>query len=330
MEERVPVVKPLPRISEKEGFQDALAYLEGRMVGKIKSLSTPWKKIDDAMVDGLEWQNTIIVGARPGTGKTLFMDQLIKGLFDKNPTENFRVLKFQLEMTGKVAALREFSAFSEKSYKSVVKDVNYDSLKAYWEYSQKRIKYPVVIVNEQPTVSEFKATVIDELESNSYEEEGVKKYIPYIVTLDHSKLLKRDRNEKDDLDMLYNFGMAITDLKRKYPIIFIIISQLNRNIESQERSQPGTYGNYINSSDIFGSDALLQHADLVIGINRPSNQKINIYGPERFIIDDDNILAFHFIKARNGDTRLSFFRAEYDKMRIVEIDPPARSSSSKK
>ena len=27
-------------------------------------------------------------------------------------------------------------------------------------------------------------------------------------------------------------------------------------------------------SDIYGSDALLQHADVVIGINKPSNKKI--------------------------------------------------------
>jgi hypothetical protein len=30
----------------------------------------------------------------------------------------------------------------------------------------------------------------------------------------------------------------------------------------------------------------------------------------------------HFIKCRNGDARMSFFKAEFEKMRIVEMATP--------
>jgi hypothetical protein len=124
------------------------------------------------------------------------------------------------------------------------------------------------------------------------------------------------------MDMLYNLGEAITELKRIYPIAFIILSQLNRGIDSPERCEDGKYGNYINESDIFGADAMLMHTDTLIGLNRPAKQKIRFYGPDRYIIQDDSILVMHFLKCRNGDNRLSFFKADGASMTISEIDTP--------
>jgi len=39
--------------SQREGFQDSLKYLQGRMQGHIKSLKTPWPKFNDATPDGI-------------------------------------------------------------------------------------------------------------------------------------------------------------------------------------------------------------------------------------------------------------------------------------
>jgi hypothetical protein len=137
-----------------------------------------------------------------------------------------------------------------------------------------------------------------------------REYTKTIITLDHSLLLKKAPFEKDKLDTLFALGEALTDLKRKYPIAFIVLSQLNRDIDRPERNEDGKYGNHILESDIYGADALLQHADTLIGVNRP-------------VIEDMSVLVFHFIKARNGDTRMSFMRAEFDKMRVSEMPTPA-------
>jgi hypothetical protein len=104
--------------------------------------------------------------------------------------------------------------------------------------------------------------------------------------------------------------------------MFICLSQLNRNIDNPDRAVNGKYGNYVLESDIFGSDAMLQHADTLIGINRPAKQKIRYYGPDRYIIEDDRTLVLHFLKARNGDTRMSFFKAQFERMQIAEMDTP--------
>jgi hypothetical protein len=106
--------------------------------------------------------------------------------------------------------------------------------------------------------------------------------------------------------------------------LFIALSQLNRNIDNPDRAIDGKYGNYILESDIFGSDAMLQHADMLIGINRPAKQKIRFYGPDRYIIENDRTLVLHFLKARNGDARMSFFKAKFEQMQIEEMQTPGQ------
>ena len=67
---------------------------------------------------------------------------------------------------------------------------------------------------------------------------------------------------------------------------------------------------------------MLQHADTLIGLNRPAKQKIRLYGPDKYIIQDDKTLVMHFLKARNGDARMSFFKAAFERMQIQEMDTP--------
>lgn len=311
---------------QKDGFLDSLNYLQGRMRGEIKSLKTPWIKFDDAGTNGIEWNSTVVIGARPGTGKTLLKDQLIRESFIKNPGEDFRVLDFELEMMGRTSAIREYSSVLGRSYKYLCSAdgilAESDLTKCH-EYAKGRVKYPIDIVEEAPTISEFIEIIIDYMNTHSVKEGTNTIYKKTIICIDHSYLFKKGPNEKDKFEMLYNLGEALTFLKRRYPIIFIVLTQLNRSVDNPERNENGQYSNYILTSDIFGADALLQHADILVGINMPGRQKIQYYGPDRFIIQDDSIIAMHFLKCRNGDNRIGFFKAEFDKMRIIEIPVPA-------
>jgi replicative DNA helicase len=151
-------------------------------------------------------------------------------------------------------------------------------------------------------------------------------YTNMLVTIDHSALFRVGKGQKDKFEMLNALGEALTMMKKKYPVAFLVLSQLNRNIDNPDRSRDGEYGNYILDSDIYGSDALLQHADVVMGINKPSIRKIRQYGPERYIINDEDLLVFHFLKSRNGTTRMSFFKLDRDTMRIIEVDTPAQAT----
>jgi replicative DNA helicase len=310
---------------QEKAFSDAIEYMKKRKSGEIKSILTPWTKFNDAGVDGLEWNSTIVIGARPATGKTLIKDQIIREAFNLN-AQDFRVLEFQFEMIGRVSALRNFSSFLHRSYKylcSAEGQISEQDLRKCEDYSKIMCNYPIDIVDKPKTVKELRHTVGLYMESYSVKlPNGERKYTPTIVTLDHSILVKRDADEKSTLDMLYNLGEALTELKRKYPIIFIILSQLNRDVEKIERNEPGRNSNYLVTSDLFGSDALLQHADILVLVDRPGKRNLREYGAEKFIIDDDDLLAFHFLKVRNGDTRMSFFKGDYPNMKVVETLTP--------
>lgn len=322
------MIKPTKWKTQREAFIESLSYLQDRKTGKITSLKTPWEKFNNATTDGIEWHSTTVIGARPATGKTLIKDLIITGAFKLNPLMPFRVLEFQFEMLGKNSAIREYSQNLGVSYKYLcsadgkLSDKDFERCKAY---AKAKLQYPIDIVEESCTVMQFKEIIEEYMKSNSsMNKEGKTIYKNTIVTLDHSLLLD-NAPYGDDMSMLKALGKTITALKRKYPIAFIIISQLNRNIDSPERNEDGKYGNFILESDIFGSDALLQHADTLIGLNRPGKQKLNYYGVERYIINQDpTILVMHFLKCRNGETGIGFFKTEFEKMNIAEIPTPPR------
>jgi hypothetical protein len=262
------------------------------------------------------------------SGKTLISDQIIREAFVLNPEQDFRVLQFQFEMLGRVQAIREYSSVIGRSYKylcSADGTLSQEDLQKCFNYSKKKIQNSSIDVVDTPlTVDDFKKVTQEYFEAHHKLDKDHKKvYTPTIITVDHSVLFKKAPYEKDKQEVLNNLGETLTYLKKKYPVAFIILSQLNRNVDNPERTEDGKYGNYILESDIFGADALLQHADLVVGINKPAKQKIRFYGPERFIIEDENTLVFHFLKCRNGDTRMSFFKAEFEKMRVSEMPTPA-------
>ncbi len=297
-------------------FNEALKYMLARQSGKEKSIQTPWPKFNDAVTDGLEWNTLTVIGGRPGSGKTLIKDQIIRESFILNPAEDYRVLEFQFEMVGRTSALREFSSLTGKTYKELCSagyQLTKDTFDACHTYAKDRVKSPVDIISTPMTVNQMRDQV--DIYMNMHQKKT-------IITLDHSILVKRAPYQNNRLDMLFELGEFFTEVKRKYPCMFICLSQLNRNIDNPDRAQNGKYGNYVLESDIFGSDAMLQHADTLIGINRPAKQKIRYYGPDRFIIEDERTLVLHFLKARNGDTRMSFFKAEFENMKITEMDTP--------
>ncbi len=317
---------PLKPVSERESLHKALTKMKARRQGRLPSLITGWPKFNDAFCDGLEWKTITVIGARPGTGKTLFMEQLISDIIEKNPDEKFRVLKFQMEMVDETNGIRKFSLKTGSDYNTLMSKGGDLVDKEIWNkcveyYNSTQTKDIVNVVYDQCTISEFEATIAYEQER--YKKDGV--YPNMLVSIDHSALFAVDKYEKDKFDMLGHLGEALTRLKKKYPIAFVVLSQLNRNVEDPRRAEDGSYGNYILDSDIYGSDALLQHADVLIGINKPANRRIRLYGPEKFVIEDPETLVFHFLKSRNGTTKISFFKLDRKTMRIKQMDVPAQA-----
>ena len=320
--------RPLLPVSERDALRKAILKIKGRRKGDIKSLKSAWPKFNDAFCDGLEWRTITVVGARPGTGKTLFLEQLFSDIIVQNPDQEFRILKFQFEMVDETSGVRKLSLETGADYNTLMSKDGVKVDKGIYdkcvEYYDKSAEHDLTrVLYDSCSVDEMCATI-------HYEFEKFKRpdgtYVNMLVGIDHSTLFGLTRGQRDKFEMLSALGEALTMMKKKYPVAFVVLSQLNRNIDNPDRQRDGEYGNYVLDSDIYGSDALLQHADVVLGINKPSLRKIRQYGPDRYIINDEDLLVFHFLKSRNGTTRMSFFKLDRTVMRIVEIATPAQAT----
>lgn len=313
---------PLKAVSERDAVKKALYKMKARHNGELKSLKTAWVNFNNVFCDGLEWRTITVVGARPGTGKTLFMEQLVNDVIKINPDQKFRILKFQFEMLDETNGIRKLSMNVGSDYNTLMskdKPVDKGIFQKCVQFYESTSSYDIVDVVYDPcTVDEMCATIHAYMEKHK-SEDG---FTNTLVTIDHSALFKVGKGQKDKFEMLYGLGEALTEMKKRFPVAFLVLSQLNRNVETVERAKDGTYGNYILDSDLYGSDALLQHADVVLGINRPANRRIKFYGPERYIINDPDLLVFHILKSRNGFMGMNFFKLDRDVMRIMEVDPP--------
>jgi replicative DNA helicase len=319
--------QPLLPVSERDALEKAIQKIRARRKGELKSLKSAWPKFNDAFCDGLEWRTITVVGARPGTGKTLFMEQLISDIIENNTDQDFRVLKFQMEMLDETNGVRKLSMNVGSDYNTLMSKGEPVDEAVYWKcvefYNKSKENDFIDVVYDACTVDEMCAT-IDYYVKKHKNEDGT--FPNVLVAIDHSALFRVGKGQKDKFDMLGALGEALTMMKKKYPVAFVVLSQLNRNIDDIKRQEEGSYGNYVLDSDIYGSDSLLQHADVVLGINKPSVRRLKQYGPERYLISDPDTLVFHFLKSRNGLTRIAFFKLDRTTMRIIEIEPPGQAT----
>lgn len=311
--------KPWKSIGEIH--EESLKYIEGRRNGSLKSIKLPWSSFNDAGIGGIEWGSITTIAGRPASGKTLIKDMIETSAHSLNPTQDFAILRFQYEMSNKSTGVREFSGVIKRTYKEIL---SVDSLIS--EYDLNRIKdycyktkdSEIYQIDEPMTVTRMEKSIMEFIEE-------VKK--PVLVTIDHSILIEKGASEKDIFESLYFLGKRLTYMKKRFPVAFIVLTQMNRTIEDADRKKNGIAANYPTTADIFGADALLFHSDIVVVINRPSLYNITEYGPEKFEVTE-NLLALHFLKTRNGANKLCFFDAMFEHMNIREIaDPPSLKRS---
>lgn len=129
--------------------------------------------------------------------------------------------------------------------------------------------------------------------------------------------------KKEKISTLYNTVDRLIQLKNDLPIIIIMVTQLNRTVEDPLRRVNGNIGNYPNSGDIFGGDALYQGSDIVMALSRPFTFDITSYGPKNYVVTEDSIFM-HLLKVRNGANKVNmlFMKGLFDKQKMIEAVEP--------
>jgi replicative DNA helicase len=303
-------------------MQQGLDYIQSRAKGEIKSLKTQWAGFNSIGLNGIEWQSLYVIAARPGVGKTLIAASLTRELQNLNKDQDFAVLHFQFEMLGRNLALRELSSANKLNIRYLqsagddgMPAMTATDFKKLQDYTLTQTHRQDYVIDSAMTVLEMKKAIFD-----FYKE--VRK--PFVITLDHTLLVKQSGGETNRQVTLQNLATMMTEMKNALPVTFIVLTQLNREIDDPERQKPGNLSNYPTEADVYGSDFLHQCADVMIAYNRPAKYNLSLYGPQRFVITphDKYLLAMHVLKNRFGETGIQWYKAEYALMTIVETDTP--------
>ena len=306
-------------VHQSEHYKEALKHIKDRKDGLITSFRTPWSKLNEETLDGLEWKTMVTLAARSSIGKTAIKDQIIRFAHNLNPNTPFEIIEFQFELPPTSHVIRQLAGYTGMAYdkilsKKVMSDEDFDKIHRNAKNIVNTLQLPYII-------------------SRPMNVEGLRREIEYhsgikfagkkiIYTLDHAGLVLKS-GRADERTTLIELAAMITEMKNKYDLIFILLTQMNRNIEKPERSIDGSTANFITSSDIMGSDAVMQHSDILIGVNRPGMFNIRYYGPVRYQIQTRYDTVFHMIKNRNGEAgHLLWFKFNGGTMNLDEMDTP--------
>lgn len=292
---------------------DTKKYIADRRIGLIKSIKTPWNKLNDATMDGFEWSDLTILAGLSSSGKTAWAAQLIREVHDLNKDQDICLLFFTFEMPARKILIRDIIANTKINRKYILSAkgniINPTQESSAREYLDTIINKDIYFIEKPCTPKKY-----EEICREYYKKTGKK----IIAISDHSLLFK-NKASFDERGSLVDLFENVMELKNEGWSSHIVLSQLNREIESAIRRNPCSPLNYPDKTCLFGSDAGYQAADNVIIIHRPYLLKFqgDTYGPDKLPTDTDNIY-FHCVKLREGEPCILKMKANFSAMEILD------------
>lgn len=235
----------------------------------------------DKCLGGFQKGEMIIVGARPGMGKTAFVIAACHGAAAKGITP----LMFQLEMSEVQTGIRELAMYSKTFMEKMRTGDLTEGELAHIEASTFGMPKEV-LVDHSPHLS------LSILRAKIYKYIVEKKV--GLIIIDYLQLMQLPRAERKDLS-IEETTRAIKLIAKEYDIPIILLSQLNREVEKRANKKPQL-------SDLRESGAIEQDADVVLLLYYP-------YGYDKKAIDADtgasleNQLCIIVAKNRMGATK---------------------------
>ena len=301
--------------------KNTLELIKERRSGKNMPLKTGIEKLDKVLLNGVDWNKIITIAAMSGSGKSVFCEQLKQGFIKNNPNEQFDILSFEMEMTISDQILRNLSSdlnVSLYDLLSAEKPIEDSVLKKVSEriehYTRKKTFNVEDVGNTDEIINTTKAFI------------QKRKCKKLVVTVDHV-LLTAGKQGQTEREILAELSRALVRLKKEcvsngIDIIIIMLSQLNRNIESEER-KANSDSHFPNRNDLFGSNDMFMASDYLMILHMPAILHLKSYGPYSWpVVQKDtltNLIYMHIIKQRFGEPKILLFKEDFKNARIHEI-----------
>lgn len=292
--------------------------------GGDNSIITGIDHLDYFLIGGLN-NKMVFIGSRPSMGKTYNCETLINNLLDPEINKNQRIalLRMNLEMQTKSLLLRDLKKSLNKKMRDII-SVEYTE-------AEKEIVKEVVTKHRDPRIinfsrlpegEEFKFLLqefckkIDAQDTLAPTEKKTQK----IVLIDHIHIYQSKKEIDEVLSICNEMKMSDPNLS------FLIYFQFNRSLEEvwrdskDKKANPKTF--LPNSSHIYNTDALMQFADVVVGMTIPQvvdlDEFVSVYK------DRNEHLKDHFLPSTSADNATVRLKGRnrifynYIKIRLVD------------
>lgn len=316
----------IERANEKviEALETIVQYQDGLLLPIV----TYDDDLNNNLMGGIYPQTVMTIAASSGHGKTHYLQHEVEeAMFDKtlNPQcDDYVLLRCNFEMSVTKLMLRVISKNLNKSIERVLHEKFTEGEWQKMATLAEKESNPNIYYLEDTSSPEVWYELVLEFILHHKE----KKHI--LITIDHMALIS-GAAKNTAISLLI---AAINKLKKHKNVSFVLVSQLNNNIEKRENpmfQQPLP-------SDLFWSSEILQLSDLVLILNNPYKRRINKYmlvqgtdgGKEHlryphlapYMIDVDadvtsfftkNLIFKHFVKIR--------FDTSYSNIKDLTIQP---------
>jgi replicative DNA helicase len=273
-----------------EAMQRIHDRLEGRHSAGVRvGMSTL-----DALTQGFQPGNLIVLAARPGIGKTaLALNWLLRAALHHNICGAF----FSLEMSHEEVFLRLLSSHAEINMKKVMAGhATPEEESRLYRSRDELIQLPIFISDQASiTVPQIQNMVVKQgTQANRKVELIVVDYLQLMSSPENSRAAKQ--NEATRVGELSR-GLKL--LAKDHGVPVVVLSQLNREVEHRQGGRPQL-------SDLRDSGAIEQDADMVAFIHR---KMVAVQEGQ----DPDPSAELVIAKHRNGPTRIIplYFEADY-------------------
>ena len=275
----------------KAAVRQSIAIVKDAMEGRRDILPTRWPRLNRQLLGGLQPNKMYVIAGRPGSGKSAFSNQLLFDVLDLAKINGKKVVVFYwtFEMPGYQQVLRSASKDTRKTLAdlySVDTPLLEQEFQSYINAVSRYTRFPIYFQNRPRSVSY--------METATRRFHALNPDTLIINLIDHSRLVPEDKVD-EEIIRLNILSKGCMRMQAENYCLTILLSQLNRNIESPDRAK-NQYQPIL--SDVFGADSLSQDGHCVMIIQRPGD----LYGITAPYLGEDpkGLMAIHLEKNRDG------------------------------
>jgi len=294
-------VTDLVTVGKESNFKESVnSYLntsKRNSAGVPSSLSLVNKKLN-----GFQKSDLIIVGGRPGSGKTAYaLNEILEaGL------RNIPIAFFSLEMSEKQIIGRMLSMISGIDITKVNNyNLTHQEVLDLKKCSDLLANLPIII-DDTSGISPIELKIKC---SKLKREKGIK-----MIVIDYLQLMKIKNKKVNNREQeISEISQSLKNLAKDLDVPVIALSQLSRNVEQRGSSKRPLL------SDLRDSGSIEQDADIVMFIYRPEYYKIDTWD------DDEQSSTFNqaeidIAKYRHGETGYCRVGCELKYMRFMDLE----------